>query len=116
MIRISIPGRIMTLNEYRNAHFRKLHAEKLKWQEIICWELKRLKIKPLNPPITITATSFTASARDCDGTIIGLKFFQDSLVEMGLLKDDSPTYIRPVILDWQKAKSRKEERMVFLIQ
>lgn len=71
--------------------------------------------KPLKTPFTLSVTTFTVRERDCDGTVVGLKFFQDTLTSMGLIPDDGPKYIKTVVLNWKKA-AKGEEKTVFLIQ
>lgn len=114
--RIEVPGRMPTLNWYRNAHFHELSKSKREWEEIIGISMLAAKIRAIQVPFTLSVTSFTVRERDCDNCVIASKYFQDTLRNMGIIPDDKASCIRPLILDWQKAKSEKDEKTVFIIQ
>lgn len=118
MIRIEVKGRMPTTNDLRNWSWRENNREKKKWMEIIGWAIKEAKveaqIKNLPKPFMISTTAYTKSMRDADSGAAAGKYFQDTLVNMQIIKDDNPKFIRPVLYDWQKAEG--EEKVVYLIQ
>jgi Holliday junction resolvase RusA-like endonuclease len=114
MQRFEVTGRIPTLNWYRNAHFYQLNKSKKDWQKLICEAIQSAKIKEVNTPLTIHLTTYTKRKRDVDGTIVGVKYIQDAMVEMGLIPDDTPEYVETIILNWKKATG--EEKIVCILQ
>lgn len=118
MIRFEVLGRINTLNWYRNAHFRALHKDKKDWEQRIAISvksaLKKAKLDKLPTPLTLSATIFTKRTRDVDGGILAHKYALDAFVAMGVIPDDTPTYVKMVILGWRQATD--QEKVVYIIQ
>lgn len=110
---------IVSLNKYRVFHWSK-------WQQIREEQYKRLK-KALRGPRSITAS--TSAKRynklpsvkkypvsiefilekphpfDCSNLII--KHYEDSLIKLGILKDDSPKYVKSITLISKSSKKAK---------
>lgn len=111
-----VPGRLPTLNAWRNQHFYKQNSDKQYWQGQILLSLKATNVpKPLRCPITIKSVVCTVRARDVDGGGLGPKFCGDTLKENGYIKDDSAEYVEFVMMGWKKAKSAKEEQVNYTI-
>lgn len=82
---------ILNLNNYRNLHFRVLNTAKIKYKATVKGDIERECYYPLNT-IAIHYTVFKGDKRRCDiGNISSIhqKFFEDALVELGHLPDDS---------------------------
>lgn len=82
---------ILNLNNYRNVYFRALNNAKIKYKAAVMDEIERECYYPLNI-IAIHYTVFKGDHRRCDiGNIASIhqKFFEDALVELGHLPDDS---------------------------
>lgn len=115
MIRIEIPGRFPTLNAYRNFHHYQHSKEKNSAQETIGAILKASKVKQVSTPMTLNVTAFTTRMRDVDNCVVAAKYFLDTLKLLDLIPDDSPKYVKSLVLQWQKA-TKGEEKTVFIIQ
>lgn len=118
MYRIEIPGKTRTLNQsMRGKHWAQNSKEKKEWSNIMYPYIYQAGIpKPLKTPISIQVTQFSSRLRDADNCVVALKIFADVLKNMGYIPDDNPKYVPTVILSSKKCKTRKEEKMVFLIQ
>lgn len=89
-------SRCMTLNMnvYRNTHYRILNITKVHYVDVMEEQINNLP--DLKPPIQLTYTYYPASNRQCDVTnvcSIHSKYFLDSLVELGKLKDDNYKFV-----------------------
>lgn len=87
----------INLNWYRNAHFHVANKTKILYKELVKHQLVGLV---LIPPITITYTYFPPDRRLSDlGNILTIqsKYFEDALVELGLLPDDNYNVINQII-------------------
>jgi len=93
----------LNLNHYRNTHFMVLNTAKKNFTEMILLELLSHKeIKPCSE-IEIEYKLFIPNKRRMDVnnilTVVD-KFFQDSLVEAGLIPDDSYIQIKKTIFSF----------------
>lgn len=114
---IRIPGKTPTLNTLYRSHFHKSAKEKKEWGNIMHPYIYQAKLpKPFKTPVSIHVTQFSAKLRDADNCIVAIKVFCDVLKQMGYLEDDNPNYVPTVILSSKKCKTKKDEKMVFLIQ
>lgn len=90
----------LNLNHYRNAHFQVLNQMKIAFKEAISSNLKYPKIQQ---PIQITYVLHLPTKRLTDisnvCTIVD-KYFQDALVELGLLEDDNYNHIKKVVFEF----------------
>ena len=86
----------INLNTYRNLHFIVENQSKRLFKELIHSDLIGVKF---TKPITIHYEIFVASARLSDidnvGSIVS-KYFQDAIVECGLIEDDNYLWIKKI--------------------
>lgn len=90
-----IPGPLPILNDYLGKGQRFTYNEAKKhWGEIIGWEIKKQRLRPMGR-VFITWTWQEANMkRDPDNiTSIGRKFALDALVTMGILQNDGWKHI-----------------------
>lgn len=104
-VKIDIPLRIkvsskkdfiLNLNNYRNTHFQILNKAKKNYKDLIINKLTGLNIKDKFNRVEIEYILYPKSHRltDLDNVIsIIQKFFQDAIVEMGLIEDDNYKFI-----------------------
>ena len=89
---------IINLNNYRNWHFRVNNFIKIAYKKTMREQLVAFKGK-FNK-IEITYTLFIDTSRKCDLANVCCvveKFFEDAMVEYGLIEDDNIDYISKVI-------------------
>jgi len=115
MIRIEVPGRLPTLNQYRNWNHWQHSKEKNTHSEAIQACVLVSKIKQVPTPMVLNITAYTVRMRDVDNCVIAAKYFLDTLKYMDLIVDDNPKYVKSLILQWKKAKSG-QEKTVFIMQ
>lgn len=85
---------ILNLNQYRNTHYRVSNTAKKNYKEFMESQIKAIK-KPLTRCCIIYEV-FKGDRRDFDvGNIVAIqqKFFEDALVELGRIEDDSYKFI-----------------------
>ena len=84
----------ISLNWYRNAHYQSSNAAKKKFKELIQEQLDQFDI--IQTPIKIKYTYYAQrnNTPDLDNFVaVARKFFQDALVESGLIEDDNVNFI-----------------------
>lgn len=108
MYKVTVPLRIpknkrgdlwtLNLNSYRNEHHRVLHLTKKAYTELCLELIKEANIPPLHK-VRMEVLWFPKTKRRSDvGNVCSIvsKYFDDALVESGLLPDDDyhhiPTY------------------------
>ena len=84
----------IAVNWYRNAHYQESNSAKIKFKKMIQEQLD--SFDPINGQIKIKYTYYAKANNNPDldnfvGTV--KKFFQDALVESGLIEDDNVNYI-----------------------
>ena len=84
----------LSVNWYRNAHYRDSNNAKVKFKQIVKPQID--KFDPITTQIKIHYTYYAArnNSPDLDnfvGTV--KKFFQDAIVECGLIEDDNVNFI-----------------------
>ena len=77
--------------------------------DLVMWECKTQKIKPVQEKARVEITFYEKDMRrDSDNVYGGLKYILDGLVKAGVIKDDSrryiDLYINPVELDRQNPR------------
>ena len=96
VLRIEMPIKLPSLNEYVNAcRSNPFVGAKMKKdsEELIGWFIK--KIKPFTAPVEVSFTWVEPNRRrDVDNIAFGKKFILDALVKYGVLQDDSQKYVR----------------------
>jgi Holliday junction resolvase RusA-like endonuclease len=101
MYEINVPLRVMVgkkpfmlnLNTYRNAYYQILNQAKKNFKELIKPQLHKL---PVLGKITIHYTIYYKDKRkfDLDNIVsVIAKFFQDALVENGIIEEDNYTIV-----------------------
>ena len=84
---------ILNLNVYRNSHYRTLNTVKIRYKEVMKEQILKL---PKMEKIILHYRLYPKSRRltDLDNVIsVHSKFFQDALVELGIIPDDDYRYI-----------------------
>ncbi|AIA83179.1 endodeoxyribonuclease [Lauvirus lau218] len=87
---------LLSLNIYRNAHFFLLSKAKKEYAELCFAEFKKHKLVPLKGQIMLKYTLFFKGKRrrDLDNFFsITSKFFNDALVDYGIIEDDDTKVI-----------------------
>lgn len=96
VLRIEMPIKLPSLNEYVNAcRSNPYVGAKMKKdsEELIGWFIK--KIAPFRNPVEVSFTWVEPNRRrDVDNIAFGKKFILDALVKNGVLQDDSQKYVR----------------------
>jgi crossover junction endodeoxyribonuclease RusA len=67
------------------------------WIEEAGWEIKRQHVPSFNGPVSLAYELSTKSRMDLPNCEKGVT---DLLVAMGIIPDDSPKYVRGVVLSW----------------
>ena len=84
----------ITTNWYRNAHYQPSNAAKKKFKKLIQEQLDQFDT--IQTPIKIKYTYYAQrnNSPDLDNFVaVVRKFFQDALVESGLIEDDNVNFI-----------------------
>lgn len=106
VLRIEMPIKLPSLNEYVNAcRSNPYVGAKMKKdsEELIGWFIK--KIAPFRNPVEVSFTWIEPNRRrDVDNVAFGKKFILDALVKNGVLKDDSQRYVRALSDSFQIGK------------
>jgi len=87
------PNKSLTLNWYRNAHYQSANSAKKRFKKMILPQL--LSLDAIEPPIKIRYKYYAKrKGTDLDNFCsVSRKFFQDALVEAGLIEDDNCDFI-----------------------
>jgi Holliday junction resolvase RusA-like endonuclease len=98
-LRVPVGKKLFTcnLNIYRNTFYQTLNRAKVEYKKMIKGQLEGLVLKP---PVTIIYTYYPPDKRVSDlGNVLPIhaKFFEDTLVESGCLKDDNYKFINQTI-------------------
>lgn len=91
---------ILNLNNYRNAHYRKLNDSKKAYKEMI-WHL--LPNDPISAPVELIYTYFHGNGRKLDvSNVCSIidKYTCDALVEKGVLAEDNIDHVGKVTYIW----------------
>jgi Holliday junction resolvase RusA-like endonuclease len=84
----------INLNWYRNAHYQTSNNIKRKFKEHIAPQFKGLEAITAQISIHFTYYAARNNSPDLDNfTSVSKKFFQDAMVELGLIADDNVNYI-----------------------
>ena len=89
-----VKGKSLSVNWYRNAHYRASNSAKKKFKKSIESQLNQFD--KFTPPLKIKYTYYAKMNNNPDlDNFIGVakKFFQDALSESGLIPDDNVHYI-----------------------
>lgn len=108
IIKGALPGR----NESEKAartHWTVGAKLKKEYTELVMWECKAQKIKPVQEKARVEVTFYEKDMRrDSDNVFGGLKYILDGIVNAGILKNDTrklvDLYINPVQLDRQNPR------------
>ena len=92
-----VKSRFCSLNEFYRMHHMKQGKVKRENDEVVAWSAKAAHIKPYTKPVQIDCLWVEPNKRrDHDGIHFGVKFILDGLVKAGILKDDSPRYVKRI--------------------
>lgn len=93
----TINGRFCSLNEFYRMHYMKQGKVKREYDNHVLMSARQAKIKPCKTPVVIDCLWVEPNKRrDYDGIHFGVKFILDGLVKAGVLKDDSPRYVKRI--------------------
>ncbi len=117
MYRVEVPSLPPSLNKfYAGMHYRKRKEYADEWHGLFLGAFREAGIpRPLPYPITLDVTQFSCPERDCDNSVISAKFALDALVGGGWLPDDSPEYVRCVVLHSARCDTKRKNKTVILI-
>lgn len=92
---LMVQGIPPALNKYQRMHFHQLHNEHKKWSQIIWADINVQGIQPVKGKVRMTFSFFfpTKVRHDPDNYSTCAKFLMDSLVDHGILVDDSFSFI-----------------------
>jgi Holliday junction resolvase RusA-like endonuclease len=87
------PGKSLTLNWYRNAHYQSNNTAKRRFKRMIAEQV--LQIDAITGPVRLDYHYYAKrKGTDLDNFIsTAKKYFQDSLVELGVIADDNCSVI-----------------------
>lgn len=110
--KFTVPGRFESFNEYVGAcRTSAAYANRIKKQNesVICWEIKKAHIPPIKKPVALHYTWYEENQkRDLDNIVFAQKYFQDAMVNSGILENDGQKWIKSlshqVILDREKPR------------
>lgn len=85
----------ISLNKYRNTNYFTLNSLKKEFAWFVLDSLKGKKERFVDP-VKLIFTFGGYRKRDIDGEMISVKFTLDALVDLGILIDDSPKYVREI--------------------
>lgn len=84
----------INLNWYRNAHHQVSNKVKIKFKELIAPQFVDLPVIKTKIHIKFVYYAARNNTPDLDNfTSVSKKFFQDSMVELGLIEDDNVNHI-----------------------
>ena len=92
MQKLTIPGRLCGLNELINGHW----TVKAGYMDVVQWEIKAAKLKPVNNIVNIYIDCYEPNKRRDHDNVEGgaKKVILDALVKKKIIKDDSSDYIK----------------------
>ena len=99
---------LITLNEYiKLERANKFAAASVKKSETLYCEIcARNQMKPVTDyPVDVLIKWYTTERKDHDNISFGFKFAADGMVNAGILKNDSPKYIRNISHEFFKDKN-----------
>lgn len=110
--KFEIHRRLPSLNDYiHKINRNRFIGNKFKQdiQDEICWEIKaQLKNLKIEKPVTIHITWIEENKkRDVDNVYSAVKYIQDALVQMQVIKNDSKKYVVDVKHNIEYAKESK---------
>lgn len=101
MVNFIIPGRLAGLNEYTESNRsnpRIGNRVKRNEQKIVTTAIRNAHLTPIHKPVVVYIDWYEKdNRRDVDNITAAKKFIMDSLVDTGILKDDSRRYVKQII-------------------
>ena len=114
--KIKKKNRSLNLNTYRNLHYIVANNLKKEYKNIVESRLSSLWKIQIKTPLTLTFIFYNWTKRlsDLDNWLsIQAKFFQDSLVELGYIKDDDYINIVEIVFKyWWYDRGRQRVEIV----
>jgi hypothetical protein len=93
------------LNAERSAHWSKRAESTKEWREAFYWLAKEAHIPPLAAVhLEVRVGYAKGKPVDVANHLPSVKAAQDSLVDCGIIKDDSPTYVKSILF-WAPEKT-----------
>lgn len=113
---VEVPGRVISLNAERSAHWSKRHAMTKVYREAVAWQATRHR--GLSHPISVTAeVVMKAPLMDAANYYPAVKAAIDGLVDAGVIPDDSPKYVgRVTMVAPRKPIGGEAERLILTVE
>ena len=109
---LTIPGRLPGFNELTAGHWATRHRVKSEAMELVGWEIKRQRIKPVQGKAVITIRCFEPTRkRDPSNVRAGAeKVILDALQSCGIIKNDNWQWLAdtPATVEVDRKNSRVE--------
>ena len=97
------------------AHWRVRHQLSKSFKEGTIFRLMQLDPEPMDK-IRVKYIAYWCGKRvDEDNLIIGMKPALDALTKYGLIKDDSPEYVKGIEVEYHRVKHRHQVEMIMEI-
>lgn len=98
MIRIEVPGKPVLVNAISKNSYYAIARELRAWKEDVGWEVKLKRLPPAKTPVVVHIHHKSKAKRlgDAGSCFYAAKAAVDSLVQAGVLPDDSPKYVAGV--------------------
>ena len=90
-------GRVRSLNSERSAHWSKRAKDATNWREAFYWLGKQQRVKFGSVNIVAEIIQKKPLA-DCGNGLPSIKAAIDGLIDAGVLPDDSPEFVRSILL------------------
>ena len=114
---VTVSGKLWRLPPSLNArvHWAERYKINKAFQESLYWQLKDAGI-PKCQRINVTIQTFSCHPQDLDNIAASFKGIGDALIYAEVIPNDSPEYLRTLIIKSDKANSKKEERVLLMIE
>lgn len=109
MIKFEVEGRPISLNQLYNKHWTKRGQAK----QVLWWQVKAAIVKykipkqALTKPATLDFIFHVLRPIDCDNCAGTCKMIIDFLREWGILKNDSPQYVKKISIQVETKQGRE---------
>lgn len=94
-VRLVIPGRFPSLNEFYRMGPHEQSRVKRECDELVAWCARAQRLPRIKRPVSLSITWVEANdRRDLDNVAFATKFVQDGLVKAGVLENDTKRHVR----------------------
>ena len=93
-MRLVIPGRFPSLNEFYRMGPREQARVKRECDELVAWCARAQRLPRIKRPVSLSITWVEPNdRRDLDNVAFATKFVQDGLVKAGVLENDTKRHV-----------------------